>query len=258
MIEHLANFAEKYYIDPIRQGTGYNFVNSITYALIFIGIVYLLFLLLKRDKIPIDKRFVLAIFPYAILGSCVRLFEDTGLVKSYFLITPMIYVIGIAFVSILFAISRLLEKKFNVPYFKTMLLIPIILIPVLLSFLDLVNIKGLLLVLAFYLPWIIIFSFVKWGIGNKLVALAQIFDATTSAVSISFFNFFEQHPIPRFLSNINPVIYIVVKAAVVIGILILIDRFSKEKDFNTYLKLIIGILGAAFGFRNLLSLLVMA
>jgi uncharacterized membrane protein len=101
---------------------------------------------LKKSKIPIDKRFVLAIFPYAILGSCLRLFEDTGLVKSYLLVTPMIYAIGIVAVSILFAISRLLEKKFNVPYFKIMFLVPIILIPVSLSFLNVINIKGLLLV----------------------------------------------------------------------------------------------------------------
>jgi len=257
MIEFVSEFIEKYYIDPIKLGTGYNFVNSTTYALLFIAAVYLIFLFLRKTKIPIDKRFVLAIFPYAILGSFVRVLEDANIVTSYLLVTPIIYALGIVGIFLLLLISRLIEKKFNIPYFKTMFLIAIFLLLIPVSFLNFKNFYGMFLVLIFFLPWIAVFYFVRWSKENKLVSLAQIFDVTVSSTAISFFNFFEQYPIPRFLSNVNPIFYIFVKAVAVVGILILIDKLSEEKEFNNYLKLIIGILGVAPGLRNFLSLLVL-
>jgi uncharacterized membrane protein len=40
------------------------------------------------------------------------------------------------------------------------------------------------------------------------------------------------------------------KAVAIIAILILIDKFSKEKEYSNYLKLVIGILGAATSLRD--------
>jgi len=257
MIEFLTNFIEKYYIDPIRLGTGYNFVNSTTYAVIFIAIIYSIFLLSKKKKFPIDKRFVIAVFPYAVLGSFVRVVEDAHIVDTYLLKTPIIWGIFIFTTLIIFLISRLIERKFKIPYFKTMFLVAILLISIPVSILKFRNLHGFLLVSAFLAPWVLVFYFIRWKIENKLVALSHILDATASFVAVRFFGFFELFPIPRFLSGANPVLYIFVKAAAVIGILILIDRFSKDKGFNNYLKLIIAILGFSPGLRNFLSLLVL-
>lgn len=258
MLEFLTEFTKKYYIDPINLGTGYNFVNSTTYALIFIGAIYLFFLFLKkRTTISIDKKFVLAIFPYVVLGSFVRVLEDAEIVTTKLLLTPMIWGIFLFGIFFLLFISRLIERKFNIPYFKTMFLIAIFLFLIPVSVLHFKNFYGMFLALAFFLPWIIISRIVKWNGENKLVALAHIFDATVSSVAISYFGFFEQYPIPRILSGINPFLYIIVKASVVIGVLLLIDKVSKEKEFNNYLKFIIGILGAAPGLRNFIALLVL-
>lgn len=257
MIEFVSEFIKKYYVNPIKLGTGYNFINSTTYALLFIAAIYLIFLFLKKIRIPVDRRFVLAIFPYAVLGSFVRVLEDAGIVVSYFLVTPMIYATGILFIFFLLVVSHLIERKFNIPYFKTMFLTAIFLLLIPTAFLNFKNFYGIFLVLIFFLPWMVISYFVRWNAENKLVSLAHIFDATVSSIAISFFGFFEQYPIPRFLISINPVLYVFIKAAVVVGILILIDKLSKEKEFNNYLKLVIGILGAAPGLRNFLSLLVL-
>jgi len=257
MIEFLTNFVEKYYIDPIRLGTGYNFVNSTTYAVLLIAIIYSIFLLSKKKKFSIDKRFVIAVFPYAVLGSFVRVIEDAHIVDTYLLKTPMIWGIFIFTTFMIFLISRLIERKFKFPYFKTMFLISIVLISIPVSILKFGNLYGFLLVSAFLAPWILVFYFIRWKTENKLVALSHILDATTSFVAVRFFGFFELWPIPRFLSGISPIFYIFVKAAVVVGVLILIDRFSKDKEFNNYLKLIIAILGFSPGLRNFLSLLVL-
>lgn len=258
MLEFLTEFVERYYVDPIRLGTGYNFVNSTTYALLFIGAIYLLFLFLNKAKIRVDKRFAIAILPYVALGSLVRVLEDAKILTGYFLVTPMIWAIFIFGVFLLLFISRFIERKFKVPYFKTMFLFSILLISIPVSILYFKNFYGMFLVLVFLSPWIIASYLVKWNIGNKLVSLAHIFDATVSVVAVTSFGFFEEYPIPRFLSGINPFLYIIVKAAVVIGSIILIDKFSKDKWFNNYLKIIIGILGFGPGLRNFASLLVLA
>jgi uncharacterized membrane protein len=258
MLEFLTKFVERYYVDPVRLGTGYNFVNSTTYALLFIGAIYLLFLFLNKAKIRVDKRFAIAIFPYVALGSLVRVLEDAKILTGYFLVTPMIWAIFIFGVFLLLFISRFIERKFRVPYFKTMFLFSIILISIPVSMLYFKNFYGMFLVLLFLSPWIIASYLVKWNIGNKLVSLAHIFDATVSVVAVTSFGFFEEYPIPRFLSGINPFLYIIVKAAVVIGSIVLIDKFSKDKWFNNYLKIIIGVLGFGPGLRNFVSLLVLA
>src|SRR4030042_732788 len=254
MIDVFTEFIERYYIDPIRLGTGYNFVNSLTYALLFVGAIYMFSIFLNRSRIRIDKRFAVAVIPYVVLGSFVRVLEDVHIFTNYLLVTPMIWAVFIFGVFFLLFISRLIERKFGVPYFKTMFLAAVLLISVPVSLLLFKNLYGMLLVSAFFLPWIIASCLTKWSIQNKLVSLAHIFDATVSAVSISYFGFFEQYPIPRFLSSVNPLLYITVKAAVVVGFMILIDKFSKEREFNNYLKLIIGILGLGPGLRNFIAL----
>ena len=257
MFEFLTGFVKKYYIDPVTYGTGYNFVNSTTYALLFICAIYLIFLFLKKTKTSIDKKLMIAIFPYIILGSLMRVLEDAKIVTNYILVTPMIWTIFLFGIFFLLVVSRLIERRFNISYFKIMLTISIILISIPLTLLTFKNFYVLFLVLLFLLPWIIISFLVKWNVGNKLVTLAHVFDATASAVAITSFNFFEEYPIPRFLSSVNPFLYIAVKSIIVVGILILIDKFSKEKDYNNYLKLIIAIIGFAPGLRNLISLMVL-
>ena len=164
------DFIKQYFIDPILLNQGYNFINSTVYALVFIAAIYLIFLLLKKTKIPVDSRLALAILPYAIFGSIVRILEDTGVLKSYLLVTPMIYGEMILFILSVFLISVFLERKFGVPYFKILFLIGILLISVPLVFLNFKNLYGMLLTLDFFLPWILVFYFIRWKL-NRLKKL---------------------------------------------------------------------------------------
>ncbi len=253
----ITDFIQQYYINPMVHGTGYNFVNSLTYAILFIFAIYSIFLLLKKLKISIDKRFVLAILPFVLFGSFTRVLEDAEIFKTYLLVTPFIYGIMIGLIVFSFLISFLIQKRFKIGYYKTMFFIGIFLLSFPLALLKFQNIYSILLVSAFFLPWVLISFFIKWKLENKLVTLAHVFDATTSFVAVNFFGFWELYPMSRFLTSINPFVYIIVKASVIVGILVLIDKSSEDKQFNNYLKLIIGILGLAPGLRNFLSLLVL-
>lgn len=91
----IRDFIYKYYIDPIVYGQPYNIVDTLTYALVLILALYLIYRWLYRSKIvQVDRRFILATLPYVVLGGLLRVVEDTGMISppwQYLLITPLIY-----------------------------------------------------------------------------------------------------------------------------------------------------------------------
>jgi uncharacterized membrane protein len=105
----------------------------------------------------------------------------------------------------------------------------------------------------------VILRFVKWSKENKIVTGLQMFDATTTFVALNYFSYWEEHVLPRFIINLSgtPFSFIILKIIAVVLILLGIDKYSKDKEFNNYIKLIIGILGAATGLRDFISLIVL-
>lgn len=90
----IREFLYKYYIDPIRYGEAYTLVDTLTYALILIAAVYLLYRGLRRYGIAIDDELVVATLPYVVFGGLLRVVEDTGMITSdlrFLLITPLIF-----------------------------------------------------------------------------------------------------------------------------------------------------------------------
>jgi uncharacterized membrane protein len=94
MIDALREFITTYYIQPITHDTGYNPVNTITWALVLVAFLYLTLKLLQLLKIQIDRRFIAAVVPYIVVGATLRVIEDAEFVRpplSYLLITPLIF-----------------------------------------------------------------------------------------------------------------------------------------------------------------------
>ncbi|MBA7544900.1 hypothetical protein ES705_37261 [subsurface metagenome] len=94
MLEAIRQFVNAYYIHPITLDTGYNPVNTVTWALLLVLCLFLTLKLLKKLGITIDKPFIAAVSPYIFVGASLRVMEDAGLFSpplSYVLITPLIY-----------------------------------------------------------------------------------------------------------------------------------------------------------------------
>ncbi|MFA4861818.1 DUF63 family protein [Methanoregula sp.] len=111
----ISDFIYKYYIDPITQGQAYNVVDTLTYAIILVAGVYLLYRWLSTSTwladigITINQSFILATVPYIILGGVVRVIEDTGMITGdwkFLLVTPLIYFVLFFFVIGMMFISR--------------------------------------------------------------------------------------------------------------------------------------------------------
>jgi uncharacterized membrane protein len=245
-----------YFFSPIK--TGYDVPKTLTYSIALIIAVYLIFKLLKRLKIRADKRLAVAVSPYVLFGSAIRVLEDTGAIESYLFITPGVYFfIFFLFLSMLI-VSLVLDRKKNIPYFKTMFLAGLVTLSFVFSQFDLVNIRVALLVFILLVPWLAVIYATKWSKENKIVLSLHMFDATTTFIAMSFFGYYEQHILPTFLINIfGPVSFIFGKLIAITAILLLIDRFCKDNEFNIYLKIVIGLLGAATGSRDFINLLVL-
>ncbi len=127
----ISDFIYKYYIDPIRLGQPYNVVDTLTYAIILVVGVFLLYRWLSQSTrlsdigFKLDGTFILATIPYIVLGGLLRVVEDTGMITGdikYLLISPLIYfvlffyTIGILFLSRYLTVQGL-TKNFLTFYF---------------------------------------------------------------------------------------------------------------------------------------------
>ena len=244
-----------YFTNP--TAIGYTPEKTLIFALLLVVAVSIIFEMLKKFKIKVDQKLAISVLPYVLLGATIRGLRDAeNIFISDLFVTPGIYVVtfSIAFIGLLVAL--VIKRKFDIPYFKTFFIIGLFSFAVLLPFINFVNLQGFLLVSLFYLPWIIILYKIKWNTSNKLVTAAQMFDATATYVALQYFGYYEQHVVPSIFINIfSPISFIFLKVVGIVTILLLLDRFKGDKEFNNYLKLIIGILGLGTGTRDFLRLL---
>lgn len=97
---------------------GYTMVSEITYGILIIISLYVIYKLLKKLEITVDWRFALALMPYIIFGPVTRTLEDTGYFNEptvYWFISPLIY-LQIAIYAILFLLlGYYLQQKLKNP-----------------------------------------------------------------------------------------------------------------------------------------------
>ena len=115
----ISDFIYKYYIDPVIYGEPYNIVETITYALILVIGVYLLYrwfsnsAWLSEHGIKLDSSFILATLPYVVLGGVLRVIQDTGMIAGnwqFLIVTPPIYFVLFFFTLGIIFISGTLKK----------------------------------------------------------------------------------------------------------------------------------------------------
>jgi uncharacterized membrane protein len=73
----------------------YNVVDTLSYALILVPSVILIYRVLERMKIKVDARFVLMLTPFLVLGGAARALEDAqyfGKPLTFAFISPIIYI----------------------------------------------------------------------------------------------------------------------------------------------------------------------
>ncbi|MHC1579596.1 MAG: DUF63 family protein [Candidatus Alkanophagales archaeon] len=87
-------FIWRYYVAPIVYDTGYNVVNTATWAVLLLVTAFFVYKLFKRWGVEVDERFLLGLTPYVLAGVLLRVAEDAELVPAphrYFLVSPLIW-----------------------------------------------------------------------------------------------------------------------------------------------------------------------
>lgn len=255
------NFFQEYFINPIINASGYNPVNTTVYGLILIIAVYLIFKLLKKLDIKIDRYFSISLLPFIILGGLVRVLEDAEVLTSYLFVSPLVYFM-IFFVTLasLFS-SILIEKKFGIKYYKPFFAIGLSILLYSLIFIELVNLVAVTIILLITVAWFGGFLLINYlkpkilSMQNSLVLGGHMLDASATFTALSFFGYWEQHVLPSFFIDLfGPVSFFILKLAVLIPVLFLVDRYVENEEEKNWLKLIILVLGLAPGVRDMTRL----
>ncbi|MEM1578675.1 MAG: DUF63 family protein, partial [Archaeoglobaceae archaeon] len=235
---------------------GYNVVNTITWAVILVVTVFLLYRYLEK-RFEINWKFIFATMPYIILGSASRVVEDAGFLSppvSYVFMSPFIFflIFLLAFPSLL--ISR---RFFGANYYKVYAAIGLVcaISTLLLLFLNL-RIENPLV-----LPYGIIFALSITSVFSlipktrNLLSLAVLFahmlDGFESYLGIQYHNYVEIHVIPNLLvDKFGAVSLPVVKFIAISSILYLIDSSNEKENLKNFIKLVLLVFGLAPALRN--------
>ncbi|HOT07574.1 MAG: hypothetical protein A4E45_01645 [Methanosaeta sp. PtaB.Bin039] len=265
MIPELQDLLWRYYIGPIVQDSGYNPVNTLTWA-VLLG-VSLLFLAraFQRTGLHLDGPFILDTIPFILAGSSLRVVEDASLVApplSYLLITPLVYFLVALIAVLCLAISlRLLgDRRLYIATGATWTVLNL----------------GLLLPLGVIRPWILplvlilgggLTLIVRWSVGRRwsfledrlslAILSAHMLDASSTFLGVDFLGYVEKHVVPTMLieSAGTAAVMYPLKLAVLLPVLYLLDRHPPEdRDLLALLSLALLVLGLAPAVRNSLRM----
>jgi len=273
----IREFLYKYYIDPIRYGEAYTLVDTLTYALILIAAVYLLYRGLRRYGIAIDDELVLATLPYVVFGGLLRVVEDTGMITSdlrFLLITPLIFFVVALIAGVALFGGKIAENAGIVSRYSKVyagvgiagsflsgaalvwfgLTETTIALGVLAAILTLAAVSSLAL-------WAFMAYALKWGyVSNllyKLLIFGHMLDASATSYGIDLHpvHYVEQHVVGGALIDATGTAFsmFLLKFAVIVPAVYVLELYRREGDTGFWHLILLAmiIVGMAPGIRDL-------
>ena len=272
MMSEIWEFINKYYVDPIVTDSGYNIVNTLTWAMVLVLCVYGLYShnVLKRLGVTINQRFVIGVVCYVLFGSSLRVLVEAGIFApplKYLLITPNIYFVVFAItMASLMLTRRIYKERYYMPFAAIGLGLTSVNIGVLLWSESIVQPIEALLIVAFA---VLITASIYIGAGfakieflrgrfNIAILGAHLLDATSTTIAIDVLTGYSgKHVVENYLIDLTgtgAVMY-PLKLLLLIPMLYLIDSEFDEIELRDLLKLVVLVLGLAPGCRNTILIL---
>jgi uncharacterized membrane protein len=260
----IPEFIEEYFVDPIKYAEGYNWVNTITYGIILIAASYVVYTYLKT-RITMDRKFYYSVSLFILVGGSARVIKDMGVSESYILVTPLIFflIFGITFTSLIVAV-----RIWNHNYYKYLAAEALILFAGILGILA-VNAKtfngeallyiivtaAAVTVIVYYVATFLRYTFIT---DNIEIMGGHMLDASATSFGLALYGYFEQHMLPGlFIEWFKTPFVMFPLKIIVVGIALSAVEDIKEEGYKTFIKLIILILGAAPGLRDVLRIIFM-
>ena len=280
----ISDFIYKYYIDPIRYGQPYNVVDTLTYAIILVLGVYLLYRWMSQSTwlsdigLKIDASFILATLPYVVLGGVLRVVQDTGMITGDFqflLVTPLIYFVLFFFTLSMIFLARYLQVQGLIKNFRSFYAL-VGCISVLIVSLGLlswgINNTGvdlfvlavipLMAIAATVLVWAFMRYILRWNYVTDALYLALIFghmlDASATSYGIDLHpavQYVEQHVVGSNLINLTGTAFVMfpLKLVVLFPAIYIMQLYRKEANpaFWHLVLLAMIVVGLAPGIRDM-------
>jgi len=276
----IREFLYKYYIDPIRYGQAYTLVDTLTYALILIAAVYIVYRGLQRYKIAVDDELVLATMPFVVLGGLLRVVEDTGMITSdlrFLLITPLIFFTVFVVAAIALFAGKLAENAGLVSRYSRVyggvgivacllstaalvwfgLTETTIALDVLAAILALASVSSLAL-------WALLVYGAKWDYASNILYKLLIFghmldaSATSYGIDIHPVHYVEQHVVGSNLIEATGTAFsmFLLKIAVLIPAIYILEMYKKEGSPGLWHLILLAmiVVGMAPGIRDMVRM----
>jgi uncharacterized membrane protein len=271
MLSEIQEFISRYYVDPIVNDAGYNIVNTLTWAMVLVLCVYVLYSLkvFERLDVTIDQRFITGIFCYVLFGSSLRVLEDADIFApplNYIFITPNIYfaVFAITMASLILSL-RIYKERYYTPFAAIGLGLTSVNICALFRLEGIAHPGEALLIVALT---VLITASIYVGAGfakieflrdrfNITILGAHLLDASSTTVGVDLLGYHGKHVVENYLLGLTgtgAVMY-PLKLLLLIPMLYLIDNEFDEIELSDLLKLVVLVLGLAPGCRNTITIL---
>ena len=272
MLSEIQEFITKHYVDPIVTDSGYNIVNTLTWAMVLVICVYILhsLKLFKRLGVTIDRRFVIGVVCYVLFGSSLRVLVDADIFApplQYIFITPNIYFVVFAITMLSLMLSlRIYKERYYISFAAIGLGLTSVNIGVLLWSEGIAHPGEALLIVALT---VLITASIYMGAGfakieflrgrfNIAILGAHLLDASSTTVAIDVLTGYQgKHVVENYLIDLTgtgAVMY-PLKLLLLIPMLYLIDSEFDEIELRDLLKLVVLVLGLAPGCRNTILIL---
>ncbi|CAD6491397.1 MAG: hypothetical protein EMLJLAPB_00136 [Candidatus Argoarchaeum ethanivorans] len=274
MLDSIKQFIYTYYLSGIINDTPYNIVDTITYAIILGISIFAVLKLLSCLNVDVDRKFILAIVPYILAGSALRVIKDTGLVQApwkYMLVTPPIYFVVFAVTVLLLVLSIKIASKTRNDYYVIFAILGVIWFAVNLTILvtiktpERLDIPPLIIILGIAATTIVYqiakkinFHYLTDKLNISILA-AHLLDASSTFVGIDMLGYYEKHVVPTWLINQigTAAVMYPLKLGIFIPVIYLLDTEFKEEKYHTLknlIKLVILVLGLSPAVRNTLRM----
>jgi len=280
----ISDFFYKYYIDPIRYQQPYNIVETLTYAIILIIGVYLLYRWMSRSTwladggIAIDGTFVLATLPYVVLGGVLRVIQDTGMIVGdiqFAIVTPFIYFVLFFYTITMLALSRYLYlenlTKKPLSFYSGAGIASTVVIALVLLAWGMNHTHVDVMVLAIILAMAITSTLLVWGFMRyvlkweyvadplyQALLFGQLLDASATSYGIDFHpavHYIEQHVVGSGLIDLTGTAFVMfpLKLVVLFPAIYIMQLYRKEAN-QTFWHLILFamiVVGMGPGIRDM-------
>ena len=283
----ISDFIYKYYIDPVKYGEPYNIVETLTYAIILIIGVYLLYRWFSNSKwlsehgIKLDSGFILATIPYVVLGGVLRVIQDAGMVTGdwqYLIVTPPIYFVLFFFVIGMIFIGGTLRKNGIIKeflwFYALMGCMAVLVITLILAAWGMVHTRIDLFILAIIplmaitasvLVWACMRYLLKWEYVSDplymVLIFGQMLDASATSYGLTFHpavHYIEQHVVGSNLIEITGTAFVMfpLKLVVLFPAIYIMQLYRKEANpaFWHLVLLAMIVVGLAPGIRDMIRM----